>query len=163
MMDSRSFVLAMGLTLLASAPLRAAEADSEMAGELKVATVSGVQFDLAAQRGSWVVINYWATWCSPCLKEMPDLDAFDKAHDEAVVVGLAYEDITTPDMQAFLKEHPVSYPIAIVDVYDPPAAFPAPRGLPMTWLVDPEGRIAKRFLGPITARDLEKAIDPAKP
>jgi hypothetical protein len=80
-----------------------------------------------------------------------------------MVVGLAYEDITVPEMQAFLKEHPVSYPIAIVDVYDPPAAFPAPRGLPMTWLVDPEGRIAKRFLGPITARDLEKAIAPATP
>jgi thiol-disulfide isomerase/thioredoxin len=163
MMRIRNLMMAFGLSLLAAAPVSAVENEPELAGALKVPTVHGATFDLSAQRGQWVVINYWATWCSPCLKEMPDLDAFDKAHENAMVVGLAYEDITVPEMQAFLKEHPVSYPIAIVDVYDPPAAFPAPRGLPMTWLVDPEGRIAKRFLGPITARDLEKAIAPATP
>lgn len=126
--------------------------------QLRVATLDGASFDLAAQRGKWVVINYWATWCSPCLKEMPDLDAFARTRDDVAVIGLAYEDISVEDMRAFLVEHPVSYPIAIIDVYEPPAAFPAPRGLPMTWLIAPEGQVAKRFLGPITVRDLEQAI-----
>ena len=89
---------------------------------------------------------------------MPDLDAFARSRDDVVVIGLAYEDINVEDMRAFLVEHPVSYPIAIIDVYEPPAAFPAPRGLPMTWLIAPEGQVAKRFLGPITMRDLEQAI-----
>lgn len=126
--------------------------------ELSVATLDGASFDLAARRGKWVVINYWATWCSPCLKEMPDLDAFARTREDVAVIGLAYEDISVEDMRAFLVEHPVSYPIAIIDVYEPPAAFPAPRGLPMTWLIGPEGQVAKRFLGPITVRDLEQAI-----
>lgn len=126
--------------------------------QLRVATLGGAPFDLATQRGKWVVINYWATWCSPCLKEMPDLDAFARSRDDVAVIGLAYEDISVDDMRTFLVEHPVSYPIAIIDVYEPPAAFPAPRGLPMTWLIAPEGQVAKRFLGPITARDLEQAI-----
>lgn len=126
--------------------------------QLGVDTLDGSSFDLAAQRGKWVVVNYWATWCSPCLKEMPDLDAFARARDDVTVIGLAYEDISVEDMRAFLVEHPVSYPIAIIDVYEPPAAFPAPRGLPMTWLIGPEGQVAKHFLGPITVRDLEQAI-----
>ncbi len=131
--------------------------------ELRVETITGADFDLAAHRGKWVIINYWATWCSPCLKEMPDLDAFAKAHDNVTVIGLAYEDISAQEMQAFLAERPVSYPIAIVDVFDPPAAFPAPRGLPMTWLVRPDGQVDKNFLGPVTLRDLEQAIAAAKP
>ena len=89
---------------------------------------------------------------------MPDLDAYDAKRDDLDVVGLAYEEITPEDMRAFLQQRPVNYPIAIVDVYDPPAAFGTPRGLPMTYLIAPDGRIAERFVGPITATDLDTAI-----
>jgi hypothetical protein len=61
-------------------------------------------------------------------------------------------------MQAFLKKHPVAYPIAIVDTYSPPADFDTPRGLPMTYLIGPDGKIADKFLGPVTAHDIESAI-----
>ena len=127
--------------------------------ELRVATLDGPVFDLAEQRGKWVVINYWATWCSPCLKEMPDLRAFAESRNDVALIGLAYEDISANDMRAFLADHPAGYPIAIVDVFEPPASFPAPRGLPMTWLIDPQGQVAKQFLGPITGRDLAQVIE----
>lgn len=129
---------------------------------LRVVTLDGPVFDLAEQRGKWAVINYWATWCSPCLKEMPDLRAFADSRPDVALIGLAYEDITPEDMRAFLVEHPAGYPIAIVDVYEPPADFPAPRGLPMTWLIAPDGTVAKRFLGPVTGRELGQAIEAAK-
>lgn len=131
--------------------------------ELRVVTLDGADFDLAEQRGRWVVVNYWATWCSPCLKEMPDLDAFARSREDVAVIGLAYEEIEVEEMRAFLGEHPVRYPIAIVDVFEPPADFPAPRGLPMTWLIAPDGTVAKRFLGPVTARELSQAIAAAAP
>ena len=73
-------------------------------------------------------------------------------------IGLAYEDIAPADMQAFLKKHPVVYPVAIVDVYDPPKDFATPRGLPMTYLLAPDGKVVKQFLGPVTAREIEAAI-----
>jgi hypothetical protein len=73
---------------------------------------------------------------------MPDLSALDKDNDHIEVIGLAYEEIEPADMRAFLDKHPVRYPIAIVDTYDPPADFPTPRGLPMTYLIAPDGRIA---------------------
>lgn len=125
---------------------------------LRIATFDGQTFDLAKHRGHWVVVNFWATWCVPCLKEMPALSAFDAERDDVEVVGLAYEDIEVADMKAFLEQHPVHYPIAIVDVYNPPAAFGTPRGLPMTFLVAPDGKLASKFLGPVSAEDLKKAI-----
>ncbi|MFT3761029.1 MAG: TlpA disulfide reductase family protein [Pseudoxanthomonas sp.] len=125
---------------------------------LKLPAVDGGVYDLAEHRGKWVVVNFWATWCTPCLKEMPDLDALDKARADIDVVGLAYDEIEPADMRAFLKEHPVSYPIVIVDTFEPPADFAVPRGLPTTWLIAPDGKALKPFLGPVTAKEIENAI-----
>ncbi len=60
--------------------------------ELKITTIDGKPFDLAAQRGKWVVVNYWATWCVPCIKEMPDISNFVKTHKNVTAIGLAFED-----------------------------------------------------------------------
>lgn len=142
----------------AAAPTRAADARKPSVPSLKVATFDGGQFDLAEHRGRWVVVNFWATWCTPCLKEIPDLDAFDQARKDVDVIGLAYEEIERQDMEAFLKQHPIHYPIAVLDVYNPPADFDEPKGLPMTYLIAPDGKVAKKFLGPTTAEDLGKLI-----
>jgi thiol-disulfide isomerase/thioredoxin len=139
-------------------PAKTADAKGD-SPSLKINFLSGEAYDLAARRGRWVVLNFWATWCAPCLKEMPELDAYDGKRDDLEVVGLAYEEITPEDMRAFLEKRPVNYPIAIVDVYDPPAAFGTPRGLPMTYLIAPDGRIAERFMGPITGADIDTAIE----
>ena len=127
--------------------------------QLRVKTFDGADYDLASRRGHWVVVNYWATWCNPCLKEIPDLDAMDRAREDVEVIGLAYEEIDRADMEAFLRTHPISYPIAIIDTYSPPADFGTPRGLPMTFLIDPDGKIAARHLGPVTSQDLLRDID----
>ena len=125
---------------------------------LRIATLDGKTFDLAEQRGKWAIVNFWATWCGPCLKEMPELSALDAMREHIVVIGLAYEDNTVEAMQAFMQEHPVVYPIALVDVYDPPKDFETPRGLPMTYIITPEGKVAKKYTGPVTARMIEEDI-----
>ncbi len=125
---------------------------------LVVTTLDGAHYDLAARRGKWVVVNYWATWCNPCLKEMPELSALAAMREGIEVVGLAYEDIEPAEMQAFLRKHPVVYPIAIIDTYAPPADFAEPRGLPMTYLIAPDGRVERKILGPVTAADIEQII-----
>jgi thiol-disulfide isomerase/thioredoxin len=145
----------------ATAPAATASTKAVETPALKVTTIDGKAWDLAGHRGHWVVVNFWATWCGPCLKEMPDLSALDAMREHVEVIGLAYEEIEPAELQAFLKQHPVVYPIAIVDVYSPPADFATPRGLPTTYLIAPDGKVAKHFLGPVTAADVDAAITAA--
>jgi thiol-disulfide isomerase/thioredoxin len=145
----------------AAGPVAANASDGAEFPTLVVETLDGTRYDLAERRGRWVVVNFWATWCAPCLKEMPELSALDALREHVDVIGLAYEDTDAETLGAFLARHPVAYPIAIVDTYHPPADFPTPRGLPLTVLVDPEGRRVRTFLGPVTALGLEQAIEAA--
>jgi len=152
-----------GTTPPAATPARAqAEAaprpEAKTHPALKVDTIDGSSFDLAEHRGQWVVVNFWATWCAPCLKEMPELSALDAMREHVQVIGLAYEEIEADDMRAFLQKHPVVYPIAIIDTFDPPADFDTPPGLPMTYLIGPEGQVVEKILGPVTAERLETLI-----
>ena len=82
---------------------------------LRLSTIDGEEYDLLERRGKWVIVNFWATWCSPCLKEMPELSALDAMREHIGVIGLAFEEISAADMQAFLRKHPVTYPVAIID------------------------------------------------
>ena len=126
---------------------------------LSVKTLDGATFDLAKQSGKWVIVNFWATWCSPCLKELPDISAFVAAHKEKVsAIGLDFEDAEAAEISEFLKKHPLSYPVAQIDIDNPPQDFDAPKGLPNTYVIAPDGHVAKAFMGPITAKDLEMAI-----
>jgi thiol-disulfide isomerase/thioredoxin len=126
---------------------------------LTVTTLDGTTFDLAQQSGKWVIVNFWATWCSPCLKELPDISAFvAKHHDRVRAIGLDFEDTDRADLERFLKAHPLSYPVAQVDIDHPPPDFDPPKGLPNTYVIAPDGHVAKAFLGPVTIRDLESVI-----
>jgi len=147
-------VLALMLALAGTAEAAMPEQPS-----IKVTTLDGKPYDLSAQRGKWVIVNYWATWCVPCIKEMPDISRFVSAHKDKVgAIGLAYEDSDKADIQAFLAKHPVSYPIAQVTLDKPLTDFDEPRGLPTTWLIGPDGKVAKRFVGPVTEATLSQAI-----
>lgn len=126
---------------------------------LVVKTLDGKTFDLSAQNGKWVIVNYWATWCSPCLKELPDISAYVAEHKDTVAaIGLAFEDSDKADIEKYLKAHPISYPVAQVDVIEPPRDFDTPKGLPNTYVIAPDGHVAKAFMGPITTSDLDGVI-----
>jgi thiol-disulfide isomerase/thioredoxin len=145
----------------AANPEAAAKPGPATRPDLKITTLDGKPFDLAAQRGKWVVVNYWATWCVPCIKEMPDISAFVKKNGNVTAIGLAFEDTDAKEIKAFVEKHPVAYPIAQVDVSNPPKAFDEPKGLPTTYLIAPDGTLAKRFIGPVTEESLGKAIGEA--
>ena len=121
--------------------------------------LGGEAVALADYRGEWVVVNYWATWCAPCRKEIPDLSELHSERDDLTVLGLAYEELDDADFFEFLEDFDVSYPILKVDVYAPPEPFGAPKVLPTTIILDKQGRAVKAFLGPVTRESIEAYID----
>lgn len=145
----------LALVLFAALPVAAAEPPPKP--ELSIRTLDGKTFNLADHKGNWVILNFWATWCSPCIKELPELSRFVSAHRNVRAIGLAYEDTEVDEIKAFLAKHPVSFPIAQVDTFDPPKSLEIPRGLPTTYLIAPDGSIAKTFMGPIDEAALRTA------
>lgn len=146
-------------TALLALSFASAHAATAHKPNLVVTTLAGQKFDLAAHQGKWVIVNYWATWCSPCLKELPDISAFvDKHKDRVAAIGLDYEDSPRADIEKFLGKHPLSYTVAQVDIDNPPKDFETPKGLPNTYVIAPDGTVAKAFLGPITSKDLANII-----
>jgi len=121
--------------------------------------LGGGEVSLSDYRGGWVLINYWATWCAPCRKEMPELSALHDERGDVTVLGLAFEDTDDSAFEEFLAEFHASYPILRVDVYEPPEPFGAPKVLPTTIILDAEGRAVKAFLGPVTREAIERYID----
>ena len=120
----------------------------------------GEDVTLSDLRGKWVVLNYWATWCAPCRKEIPELSALHDSEENIVVLGLAFEDTDIEAFDEFLAEFKPSYPILIVDVYSPPEPFGTPMALPKTIVLDPQGVPVKTFVGPVTLEDLQAVITP---
>ena len=89
--------------LIVVVPLRADEAP--LPTEFATTTVEGQVLDLALLRGKWVVVNFWATWCKPCRKEMPELSELHTEREDINVIGLAFEDIEPQEVQAFLEDY----------------------------------------------------------
>ncbi|MDT8320066.1 MAG: TlpA disulfide reductase family protein [Xanthomonadales bacterium] len=121
--------------------------------------LGGGQASPSDYRGEWVVVNYWATWCAPCRKEIPELSELHEARGDVTVLGLAYEETEDAEFEKFLQEFHASYPILKVDVQRPPKPFGAPRVLPTTIILDRGGRPVKSFLGPVTRQAIEDFID----
>ena len=150
--------LALAVLILCMSGLRA-DYESQEPVDFSLQQLHGEMLSLNDFRQKWVVLNYWATWCAPCRKEIPDLSALGEARNDLVVLGLAYEDTDIETFDEFLEEFKPSYPILLVDVYAPPEPFGAPKALPTTIILNPEGFPVKTYIGPVTREDIEAFID----
>ena len=120
--------------------------------------LDGNSYSVSQFHDHWVVVNFWATWCGPCRKEIPELSELHTERDDVIVLGIAYEDLDPSGFEMFLNEYNPSYPILLPDVYDMPAALEIPRVLPTTFIVNPAGEKVRTFMGPITREELERAF-----
>jgi cytochrome c biogenesis protein CcmG/thiol:disulfide interchange protein DsbE len=112
-------------------------------------------------RGKWVLANFWASWCTPCRDESPTLERFsERRNGEVVVLGIDTQDLTG-DAQAFVDEFGLTYPmLRDPDTESPLSEDYGATGLPESFLIDPDGRVAVICRGPVTAEDLEEVVVP---
>jgi len=117
----------------------------------------GSVVDLAAMRGKPVVLNFWATWCSPCYQEHPVLVENAKLlGDQVQFVGVVFQD-TDEKINAFLSERGSAYP-TLVDVKGKTAIAYGVGGVPETFFLDRTGRIVAKYDGPMTTEILQSYV-----
>ena len=112
---------------------------------------------MAPLRGKPLVVNFWATWCPPCVEEMPLLDAFFRQNSSKgwQVIGLAIDQPS--QVKRFLNQRPVSYPIGLAGLDGPELARALGNesgALPFTLVILPDGRILQSKLGKLSDADL---------
>lgn len=126
--------------------------------DMDLVNIDGTKQNLKDFKGKWVVVNFWATWCPPCIAEMPDLQKFHDEHTEdALVIGINVEDLDDNALKSFLDSYFITYP-----VFRKPQAPEIPLGtvpgLPTSFLVSPEGNVEARQVGTITSEMIENFI-----
>jgi cytochrome c biogenesis protein CcmG, thiol:disulfide interchange protein DsbE len=126
-------------------------------------TVDGTPASLAALKGKWVVVNFFATWCVPCRNEHPELIRFSEAHQspgDAAVMGVIYSD-NAQAVKEFRDKEGGAWPM-VVDNKSRIALDYGVAGVPESFLVSPEGVVVAKLLGGVRAVDLDQLLYRAK-
>ena len=130
-----------------------------LAPEIEGPTLDGATFRLADHRGRWVVVNFFATWCIPCLEEHPELDAFHQATadtGQATVVSVLFDDEPDAARRVF-EERGGDWPVVV----DPEGTVGVAYGVarvPESFLVAPDGTVVRRLVGGVTAAQLDSLL-----
>lgn len=112
---------------------------------------------LESHHGKWVLVNLWATWCAPCLSEMPELEALSKSREDLVVLGLAVDGQNARRVTQFTEKLSISYPI-IAGNTEMARQF-SPKGYPTSILYNASGKQALFKEGLITRQEVEDVMN----
>lgn len=123
-------------------------------------TLDGSTYQLKDLQGKWVVINYFAEWCAPCLREIPELNEFKKLTDEsgnAILFGVSYDALQDHELSLLAKKYNITFPI--INNVETEFPFEGPKYLPATYLIRPDGTLAGQLLGEQNVKSLLQAIE----
>jgi cytochrome c biogenesis protein CcmG, thiol:disulfide interchange protein DsbE len=156
-------VASMVVVLATRDPSTERASQSPLIGELAPATagttLDGEEVSIDDFRGRWVMVNFFASWCTPCLEEHPELNAFDvqhRAEGDAVLVSVTFDN-QADDARAFFAEHGGEWPV----IDDPENSIGVAYGVaqvPETFVIRPDGIVVQRFAGAVTRAELDAVI-----
>jgi cytochrome c biogenesis protein CcmG/thiol:disulfide interchange protein DsbE len=127
-------------------------------------TIDGKQFDLAQHRGKWVVVNFFASWCTPCAKEHPELQAWAREHADAGdgdLVAVVYGD-TAANARAFFARNGGDWPVVMDEGKESIAVDYGVTAPPESYLIAPDGTVVTKIVGGVRAHDLDEIMAKAE-
>jgi thiol-disulfide isomerase/thioredoxin len=141
------------------------EAQSTAVAELFATTLSdasGQQHNLSQWRGKTLVVNFWATWCNPCVEEMPELSALQNSSNNKSlqIIGIGID--SAPNISEFSLKNKITYPLYVADTLGVELGRKFGNqagGLPFTVIITPNGQIKKSYLGRLKLDELRKDLD----
>jgi cytochrome c biogenesis protein CcmG/thiol:disulfide interchange protein DsbE len=153
-----AFCLATPTLLIESTSSFAGDGTLRVAPDFTRTDLKGKSLSLRSYRGKLVLLNFWATWCGPCLTEIPIFEAWQNTYGAAglQIVGVSMDDDSAPVKRAYEKYH-LNYPVAMGDA-QLGESFGGVLGLPLSFLIDPDGRVIGRYQGEPDLTQLESKI-----
>ncbi|GAB1348183.1 TlpA disulfide reductase family protein [Ignavibacteriales bacterium] len=123
----------------------------------------GMDIKLSDYKGKIVIVDFWATWCPPCVKGVPDLVELQKKYgDDLVVIGISVDDAATVgDVPGFLQAKNVNYPVAYY-TNEVSQAYGGIESIPTSFIIDREGNIVEKHVGLVDISAYESAINSLK-
>ena len=120
--------------------------------------IDGKAHQFSEYKGKWVIVNYWATFCGPCVAEIPALNSVAKRFkDKAVVLGMEAGETPTDELKQFMAQKKIAYPV--IPTQDSTMfALGLVYGVPTTFIVNPEGEIVDTHMGAITSAMLQNYL-----
>lgn len=119
--------------------------------------LAGKEVTLGEYKGKKVMLNFWATWCPPCKKEMPDMEKFYKDHGQKIEI-LAVNLDPQNDVQAFVKENRITFPVLLDQNGETQQTYSI-ISVPTTFIIDEEGLIVKKHIGSMTYEQMKELAE----
>lgn len=121
--------------------------------------MAGKRHVLSQYKGKWVVVNYWATWCPPCLEEVPDLVALydSRKNKDVMVIGVAFDYQNAKEVSQYVDDMLMSYPIVLGDD-DTMKQIGFTDVLPTSYIYNPRGELIKIKHGLVTKQYLDSIL-----